>query len=54
MNYPGILEVAVVGYDPKKPGRPSHTYHTYKIASLRLIMEVECRLVIKVRRHIRR
>jgi hypothetical protein len=30
-----------VGYNPHKPGRPSHTYHTYLIASLRLILEVE-------------
>ena len=33
--------VAVVGYNPHKPGRPSHTYHTYMIANLRLILEVE-------------
>jgi hypothetical protein len=31
----------VVGYNPHKPGRPSHTYHTYAIAELRLILEVE-------------
>jgi hypothetical protein len=37
----GKQEGAVVGYNPKKPGRPSHTYHTYMIANLRLIMEVE-------------
>jgi len=28
-------------YNPKKPGRPSHTYHTYMIANLRLILDVE-------------
>ena len=33
--------VVVVGYNPHKPGRPSHTYHTYLIAKLRLILEVE-------------
>jgi hypothetical protein len=37
----GKQEGAVVGYNPKKPGRPSHTYHTYMIANLRLIMDVE-------------
>jgi len=37
----GKQEGAVVGYNPHKPGRPSHTYHTYMIANLRLIMEVE-------------
>jgi hypothetical protein len=37
----GKQEGAVVGYNPKKPGRPSHTYHTYSIANLRLILEVE-------------
>ena len=30
----------VVGYNPHKPGRPSHTYH-YAIAELRLMLEVE-------------
>ena len=29
------------GYNPKKPGRPSHTYHTFSIANLRLILDVE-------------
>ncbi|CAN5390836.1 hypothetical protein BH10PSE19_BH10PSE19_15640 [soil metagenome] len=28
----GKQEGAVVGYNPKKPGRPSHTYHSYFIA----------------------
>jgi hypothetical protein len=37
----GKQEGAVVGYNPKKPGRPSHTYHTYSIANLRLILDVE-------------
>lgn len=34
----GKQEGAVVGYNPKKPGRPSHTYHTYLVAGLRLIL----------------
>jgi len=37
----GKQEGAVIGYNPKKPGRPSHTYHTYSLANLRLILEVE-------------
>ena len=28
----GHQEGAVVGYNPKKPGRPSHCYHTYSMA----------------------
>jgi len=34
----GKQEGAVIGYNPKKPGRPSHTYHTYQMAGLRLIL----------------
>ena len=34
----GHQEGAVVGYNPKKPGRPSHTYHTYMIANIRMIL----------------
>ena len=37
----GKQEGAVVGYNPHKPGRPSHTFHTYMIANLRIILEVE-------------
>ena len=37
----GKQEGAVVGYNPKKPGRPSHTYHTYFMANLRLVLDVE-------------
>lgn len=37
----GKQEGAVLGYNPKKPGRPSHTYHTYSIANLRLVLEAE-------------
>jgi hypothetical protein len=37
----GHQEFAVKGYNPHKPGRPSHTYHTYMIANLRLILDVE-------------
>ncbi len=37
----GHQEEAKVGYNPQKPGRPSHAYHSYFIANLRLVMEVE-------------
>ena len=37
----GHQEGAVVGYNPKKPGPPSHTYHSYILANLRLVFEVE-------------
>ena len=37
----GHQEGAAVGYNPKKPGRPSHTYHSYILANLRLLLEVE-------------
>lgn len=36
----GHQEGAVVGYNPHKPGRPSHAYHSYLIAGLRLILDV--------------
>lgn len=37
----GHQEGAVVSYNPKKPGRPSHVYHTYMMAGLRLVLDVE-------------
>lgn len=37
----GKQEGAVVGYNPKKPGRPSHMYHVYWLANLRLALEVD-------------
>lgn len=37
----GQQEGAVVSYNPKKPGRPSHSYHTYLMAGLRLVLGVE-------------
>ena len=39
----GEQEGAVVGYNPHKPGRPSHTYHSFMIGTLRLMLEVEVR-----------
>jgi hypothetical protein len=37
----GHQEGALVGFNSHKPGRPSHAYHTYFIANLRLILDVE-------------
>lgn len=37
----GHQEGAVIGYNPKYHGRPSHIYHTYMMAELRLVLEVE-------------
>ncbi|HET7088396.1 MAG TPA: transposase [Anaerolineae bacterium] len=37
----GHQEGAVVSYNPKKPGRPSHVHHTYMLAGLRLVLGVE-------------
>ena len=37
----GHQEGAVVSYNPKKPGRPSHVHHTYMMAGLRLVMGLE-------------
>lgn len=37
----GHQEGAQVGYNPSKPGRPSHTLHTYWIGNLRQVLDVE-------------
>ena len=37
----GHQEGAEVGYNPTKPGRPSHSIHTYWIANLRLVLDAE-------------
>lgn len=36
----GHQEGAEVGYNPHKPGRPAHAYHTFFIARLRLALDV--------------
>ena len=33
----GRQEGAVVGYNPLKPGRPSHAYHSFMVGGVRLI-----------------
>ena len=42
----GHQEGAVLGYNPHKPGRPSHAYHSYMMSGTRLIMNVEVRAAI--------
>ncbi|MEK9141569.1 MAG: transposase [Nitrospirota bacterium] len=37
----GKQEGAVVGYNPKKPGRPSHSYHSAMMANTRLALAVD-------------
>lgn len=37
----GKQEGSVVGYNPKKPGRPSHCYHSALMANTRLALAVE-------------
>ena len=37
----GHQEDAKAGYNPTKPGRPSHAFHSYFIAGLRMVVDVE-------------
>jgi hypothetical protein len=37
----GHQEGAEVGYNPHKPGRPSHCYHSYLLSNLRLVLRVD-------------
>ena len=37
----GHQEGAEVGYNPHKPGRPSHCYHSYMLSNLRLVLRVD-------------
>ena len=37
----GHQEGAEKGYNPQKPGRPSHNYHTYFIGALRIVLGVD-------------
>lgn len=39
----GKQEGAIISYNPHKPGRPSHSDHTYLMAGLRLVLGVEVR-----------
>ena len=40
----GKQEEAVLGYNPVKPGRPSHAYHSFWVGHLRLCLGVQVRL----------
>ena len=53
LNTPWILDIdttikvlyghqqgAEVGYNPHKPGRPSHALHTYWVGNLRLVLDI--------------
>ena len=37
----GHQQGAGIGYNPAKPGRPSHVYHSYFVANLRISLGVE-------------
>ena len=37
----GHQEGAQIGYNPRKPGRPCHVYHSYFVANLRISLGVE-------------
>jgi hypothetical protein len=37
----GKQQGAAVGYNPHKPGRPSHAYHSYQVSGLRLMLGVD-------------
>jgi hypothetical protein len=37
----GKQEGALIGFNPKKPGRPSHAYHTYQVSGLRLMLGID-------------
>ena len=39
----GHQQGAAIGYNPQKPGRPSHVYHNYLVANLRISLGVEVR-----------
>ena len=37
----GHQQDAEVGYNPTKPGRPSHAYHSYFVANIRMVLDME-------------
>ncbi len=37
----GHPQDAQVGYNPTKPGRPSHAYHSYFVANIRMVLDME-------------
>jgi len=37
----GHQQDAKIGYNPSKPGRPSHAYHSYFAANIRMVLDME-------------
>src|SRR5664279_462859 len=37
----GHQQDAKLGYNPTKPGRPSHAYHSYFVANIRMVLDME-------------
>src|ERR1017187_7876838 len=37
----GHQQDAKVGYNPTKPGRPSHAYHSYFVGNIRMVLDME-------------
>lgn len=37
----GHQEDAKAGYNPTKPGRPSHAYHSYFVSNIRMVLDME-------------
>ena len=37
----GHQQDAVAGYNPTKPGRPSYAYHSYFVANIRMVLDME-------------
>src|SRR6266700_1030795 len=37
----GHQQDAQLGYNPTKPGRPSHAYHSYFVANIRMVLDME-------------
>ena len=43
----GHQQDAKVGYNPTKPGRPSHAYHSYFAANIRMVLDMEVQAGIR-------
>ena len=43
----GHQQDAKVGYNPTKPGRPSHAYHSYFVANIRMVLDMEVQAGIR-------
>jgi hypothetical protein len=47
----GHQQGAEIGYNPHKPGRPSHVYHSYLMGTARLALDVEVQPGIQTAAH---